>query len=61
MVLKQNPKIGRMANETILIQSDELYFVISPSESFSNIMIGKKKFLGNLAYSMYRKILFNDG
>lgn len=44
----------------LLIQSDELYFVISPSESFSNTMIDKKKF-GNLAYSMYRKILFNDG
>lgn len=23
-------------------------------------MIGKKKFLGNLAYPIYRKILFND-
>lgn len=45
----------------LLIQSDELYFVISPSESFSNTMIGKKKFLDNLAYFMYRKILFNDG
>lgn len=45
----------------LLIQSDELYFVISTSESFSNTIIGKKKFLGNLAYFMYRKILFNDG
>lgn len=45
----------------LLIQSDELYFVISLSESFSNTVIGKKKFPGNLEYSMCSKILFNDG